>query len=412
MIKLVKLDIGTILIPLLLLQGPWLHAQSLQGYMEMAKNNNAMIHALESRYGIAREQVNEVRAIPATRLSAGYFISEPETRTGPQRARFSIAQMLPWFGTIGARRRYAGAKADAQFMEIAIKKRKIALSVAQSYYELYAIRAQQRILDTNIDLLSSYEELALNAVEVDRASTVDVLRLQIRKSDLQQEKENLQQDFLAERTSFNALLNRDETEPVNVITELRLPENDLTYSEQALKAHPELLKYDQILKSIQQSELVNRKEEAPKIGIGLDYVPVTERPEMNFSDNGKDIVMPMLSLEIPLFSGKYTSVSKQNTLREQENMHQKKEQFNTLRSLFAKALAARNKARITYEAQRVNSAKAQNAEEILLKNYETGTMDFTHILDLQELQLQLQKKQIEAVRQYYAQSAIMNYLTN
>jgi hypothetical protein len=30
------------------------------------------------------------------------------------------------------------------------------------------------------------------------------------------------------------------------------------------------------------------------IGFGLDYINVAERPNMDFSDNGKDIVMPMV----------------------------------------------------------------------------------------------------------------------
>ena len=64
--------------------------------------------------------------------------------------------------------------------------------------------------------------------------------------------------------------------------------------------HPELLKYDKLYESIEQSELLNLKESSPMIGFGLDYINVSERPDMNLSDNGKDIVMPMVSLSIPM----------------------------------------------------------------------------------------------------------------
>ena len=78
-------------------------AQSLESYLQEAEQNSPMIQALELRYNIAKEKVNEVNTLPNTTVAAGYFVSEPETRTGAQRARFSVSQMLPWFGTITAR---------------------------------------------------------------------------------------------------------------------------------------------------------------------------------------------------------------------------------------------------------------------------------------------------------------------
>ena len=58
----------------------------------------------------------------------------------------------------------------------------------------------------------------------------------------------------------------------------------------SLQLHPELLKYDKLYQSVEQSELLNQKESRPMLGFGLDYVAVSERPDLNFSDNGKDIV--------------------------------------------------------------------------------------------------------------------------
>lgn len=190
--KNVKIIIGLLLVSF------YAEAQELQSYIQEAEANNPDIQAYELRYNIAEEKVNEVNTLPNTVVSAGYFVSEPETRTGAQRARFSISQMLPWFGTITARENYASSMAETEFVEIAIAKRKLALSVAQSYYQLYAINAKQDVLDENIQLLQTYERLALTSVEVGKASAVDVLRLQIRQNELQQQKEVLQEEYLAE----------------------------------------------------------------------------------------------------------------------------------------------------------------------------------------------------------------------
>ncbi|WP_178987124.1 TolC family protein [Winogradskyella schleiferi] len=387
------------------------NAQDLASYIQEAEKNNPEIQAFELRYNIAEEKVNEADWLPNTEIGLGYFVSEPETRTGAQRARFSVKQMLPWFGTISARENYASSMAEAQFVDIAIAKRKLSLSVSQSYYKLYAISAKQGILDENIELLETYERLALTSVEVGKASAVDVLRLQIRQNELIQQKEVLEQDYLAEQALFNNLLNRDENIAVEVVKQMIIPEEDVFILTDNLQLNPELIKYDKLYESIEEAELLNQKESAPNIGFGLDYVPVSERPDMNFSDNGKDIVMPMVSISIPIFNNKYKSVTKQNELKQLEIKSQKEERLNNLETRLAQAIYNRNTMRIKFNVQTDNLKQANDAEEILIKNYETGTIDFNDVLDVQELQLRFQINLIESNRGYYTEYAIINYLT-
>ena len=386
-------------------------AQQLASYIQEAEKNNPEIQAFELRYNIAEEKVNEADWLPNTEIGVGYFVSEPETRTGAQRARFSVSQMLPWFGTITARENYASSMADAQYVDIVIAKRRLALSVSQSYYKLYSIKAKQLILDENIQLLETYERLALTSVEVGKASAVDVLRLQIRQNELVQQKEVLEQDYLAEQTAFNNLLNRDEDIAVTVVEEMFIPDEDALILTENLQLNPELIKYDKLFESVEQSELLNQKESAPNIGFGLDYVPVSERPDMNFSDNGKDIVMPMVSISIPIFNNKYKSVTKQNELKQLEIKSQKEERLNNLETRLAQAIYNRNTMRIKFNVQTDNLKQAIDAEEILMKNYETGTIDFNDVLDVQELQLKFQINLIDSIKEYFTEYALINYLT-
>lgn len=400
-----------ILIALVFFAFAEVNAQDLASYIQEAEKNNPEIQAFELRYNIAEEKVNEADWLPNTEIGVGYFVSEPETRTGAQRARFSVKQMLPWFGTISARENYASSMADAQYVDIVIAKRRLALSVSQSYYKLYSIKAKQLILDENIQLLETYERLALTSVEVGNVSAVDVLRLQIRQNELVQQKEVLEQDYLAEQTVFNNLLNRDETLEVQVPQELTIPDEEPLVSNENLKLNPELIKYDKLYESIEEAELLNQKESAPNIGFGLDYVPVSERPDMNFSDNGKDIVMPMVSISIPIFNNKYKSVTKQNELKQLEIKSQKEERLNNLETRLAQAIYNRNTMRIKFNVQTDNLKQAIDAEEILMKNYETGTIDFNDVLDVQELQLKFQINLIDSIKEYFTEYALINYLT-
>lgn len=403
---------NTLIILCLLFISAFAKAQQLQAYIDEAQSNNPEIQAFELRYNRAEEKVNETDWMPNTEISAGYFVSTPETRTGAQRARIGVKQMLPWFGTITARENYATSMADAEYVEIAIAKRKLALSVSQSYYRLYAIRAKQEVLDKNIQLLNTYERLALTSVEVGKASAVDVLRIQIRQNEMQQKKEVLEEEYSAEQTVFNNLLNKEKNALVTIPTEMNIPEIDPINTLDGLALNPELLKYDKLYESVAQSELLNQREGLPMIGFGVDYLPVTERTDAFPSDNGKDILMPMVSVSIPIFNNRYKSISKQNELRQQEINLQKEERLNMLESAFAKAISQRNQSRIAYNTQAKNLKQAKDAEQILIKNYETGTIDFNDVLDIQELQLRFQINQIEAINNYYLQSAVVNYLIN
>lgn len=387
------------------------NAQQLESLIDVALTNNPEIQKFELQYKRASEQVNEVNNIPNTAFAVGYFVSEPETRTGAQKFKISANQMLPWFGTITSREKYVSSLAEAKYEDIVIAKRKLMSSVSQSYYNLYANEAKQEVLRKNIKLLETYETLALTSVEVGKASAVDVLRLQMRQNEMQQLKDVLQQQFLAEQTNFNNLLNRANNITVNVVDGLTIPSEDFEINSEKLALHPELLKYDKLYLSVEHSELLNQKESSPMIGFGLDYINVEKRPDMNFSDNGKDILMPMVSLTVPIFNKKYKSQTKQNELQEQEILAQKQERFNTLKTVLDKAINDRISSRISYSTQTKNLKQAKDAENILIKSYETGTIDFNDVLDIQELQLKFQMNQIESVKTYYVQTTIINYLT-
>ena len=389
-----------------------LSAQQLESLIEEALINNPEIQKFELQYQITSEKVNEVNTIPNTEFGVGYFVSDPETRTGAQKVKVSVKQMLPWFGSITSRESYVSSLAEAKYEDIVIAKRKLLASVSQSYYNLYSIKTKQKVLIENIKLLKTYETLALTSVEVGKASAVDVLRLQMRQNELEQLTKVLGQDYLAEQTLFNKLLNRDKSISIEVIKDLTIPSESVLITSENLQLHPELTKYDKLYQSVEQSELLNQKESSPMIGFGLDYIAVSERPKMSFSDNGKDIVMPMVSLSIPIFNKKHTSKSKQNELKQQEIKVQKQERLNTLETALDKAINSRISARISYDTQAKNLKQAKDAEDILIKSYETGTIDFIDVLDIQELQLKFQINQIESVRKYYIQTTIINYLSN
>ena len=395
---------------IILFIGSFSYGQRLESLIKIGLDNSPEIQKVETAYKGVLEKKNEVDAVPNTQFGFGYFASEPETRTGAQRFKLSVKQMIPWFGSITARQSYVSSIADAKFEDIAIAKRKLIASVSQAYYNLFTIREKQEILKKNVSLLKTYETMALTSVETGKATAVDVLKLQIRQNDLEQLIEVLEQQFLSEQTQVNTLLNREKNFKIEVLDSLVMPKSLDVVSTDNLSLHPELLKYDKLYKSVEQSELLNQKEQKPMIGFGLDYVAVSERPNMSFSDNGKDIVMPMVSLSIPIFNKKYSSKTKQNKLKQEELLFDKQARQNKLMGMLDAAINERVASKISFDTYTRNLEKADNAEQILLKSYESGTINFNDVLDIQELQLKFQMKQVESIKIYYLQTTIINYL--
>ena len=116
------------------------NAQSLDEYFKIAAENNPGLQAKYKSFEAAMERVAQVSSLPDPNLSFGYFISPVETRVGPQRARFSLTQMFPWFGTLKAQEDVATLMAEAKYQEFLDARNKLLYQVAAAYYPLYELK--------------------------------------------------------------------------------------------------------------------------------------------------------------------------------------------------------------------------------------------------------------------------------
>ncbi len=400
----------TIFYLITLLLSTALQAQSLEHYLSLALSNNPQLQALNMRYEIAEEKINQAAAVPKATFGAGYFASEPETRTGPQRFKLSVSQMLPWFGTLKARQDYARSLVETEGLDRLIVERQLALSLAQSYYRLYGYQQKMHIVETAIELFKSYEALALKAVENGSASVVNVLQLQIEQNKLSEEFLKIQELEKAEEVAFANLLSDDSFEGIQFSEMLEIPLEDLMHEQSRLAVNPEILKYDKLFAAVQQSEIVNQKEAQPSLGLGLDYIAVQQRSDVLLNENGKDILMPMLKLSVPLFKSKHSSVAQQLELRQRELNYEKNHRLNLLENKLAQAIALQNQAQISFKSQDANSAQTQKMKEVVLSNFESDRQKLTEVIAMEQLYLQFEFKKIEAVVQFYSQTALINYL--
>lgn len=402
---------NNILITIILFLTFSVNAQSLDDYLKEATKNSPELKSKNYSYLSAVEKVNEVGSLPNTTIKAGYFVQEAETRVGAQKAKLSVSQMMPWFGTLEAKKESASFMSDAKLNNVDLAKRKLDLNVKTSFYQLYELKETSFILKENLTILKTLEKLALNELENNRSSMVDVLKIKMEINALNDKLSTVSEKFNAKKIGFNLLLNRDENLVIKILDTLIINEIDHLWDKNDLQKNPKLLQLDNLNSALKKSEIATKKAGLPTIGIGLDYVFVENRAVENLLDNGKDIIMPMVTVSVPLFSKKFSSKQKQLKLEQKAIETTKVATTNQLLSLYEKTMANLKNAKVSVKTQAANIDQANQAQKVLLAAYQTAKMDFEQLLEVQQLKLKFQLKKINALKEFALQTSMLEFLT-
>ena len=196
------------------------HAQTLEEFFKIAAENNPGLRAEYKAYEAALQKVPQVSSLPDPTFSFGYFIESVETRVGPQKAKFSLTQMFPWFGTLKAQGDAAALMADAKFQAFLDTRNKLYYEVAAAYYPFYELNRIRKIERDNITILETYKAIALQKFQNGAGTMVNVLRVDIMLKDAQTNLRILDDKEKPLLAAFNQLLNRAQNEPVPVVDSL------------------------------------------------------------------------------------------------------------------------------------------------------------------------------------------------
>ena len=388
------------------------NAQTLEDYFQIAAENNPGLLAKYKNFEAAMQRVAQVSSLPDPNLSFGYFISPVETRVGPQQARFSLTQMFPWFGTLSAQENAASLLAEAKYQEFLDARNKLYYQVSASYFPLYELEKLISIEVENQRILSSYKEIATVQFQNDKGSMVDVLRVDIMLKDATTELSILNQKKKPLETRFNKLLNRDVNESIEIIDSLQIKRIIPDFRKDSLLlANPLLEELDLKVQASQAQERAAIKQGLPKFGVGLDYVIVGERTGATTSDNGKDVLMPMVTMSLPIFRGKYKAAQNEAQLMQESYELQKEEVANRLISSYDMIwykIQKQTELIVLYEAQIQESEQSLN---LLFSAYSNSGKDFEEVLRMQQQILKYQRMKATALSDYHIALAELDYIT-
>ncbi|WP_040474107.1 MULTISPECIES: TolC family protein [Flavobacterium] len=387
-----------------------LSAQTLTDYYGVAADNNPELKAKYKEFEASLQKLPQVSSLPDPNLSLGYFISPVETRVGPQNMKFSLTQMFPWFGTLKAQKNVAALLADSKYQAFLNTKNQLFSQVAAVYYPLYELQNLKIIEQENIKILESYQKIASAKFENGKGNLVDILRVDIMIKDAQTNLEILNKKEPALTSWFNSILNRKYNEQVVVLKEIEVVELPLQYRKDSISQNPLLIELDLKKQASNAAIEVARKQGLPKLGVGVDYV-IIDKGMNNSTDSGKDVIMPMVTLSLPIFRKKYTAATSEAKLMEESYSFQKTAVENKLNGTYYKLVFELEKEKDLlhlYSNQVVTLSKSLN---LLFSYYSNANKDFEEVLRMQQELLKYKKLKLASTSAFYVKLAELDYLT-
>ncbi|NGZ90595.1 TolC family protein [Psychroflexus maritimus] len=411
-IQPVSFSTPLLLIGVLLCFGFQLKAQSLEELKTISAENNLELKAQFKAFEAKLESVTQAKAWQDPNLSFGYFISPIETRVGPQIARFSLTQMLPWFGTYKAKGNIAAYRAEAEFEKFQDQKLKLFLKVAEKYYDLSALRHIAELEAEQLQILKDLKAIVESNYENNKANLVDVLRVELQIDKQSNVLQVLKDQDQALVTQLNQLTNRPLKTPVLISNPKQiLEQKDILETDSISKNHPRLEVIRNLQASNKAERLLAKKQALPQFGVGLDYAIIQDRNVMA-ADAGQDAIMPMLSVSLPIFGKKNKSRKKQASLQGESLDLQLENEETQIATEIQVAQYQRDEIYSLldlYEQQLLRLEDMLQLSETALAN---ASMEIEEVLRLHEERLLYEKQKAKTLAKLQKTNETLIYLTS
>ncbi|HUU10255.1 MAG TPA: TolC family protein [Phycisphaerae bacterium] len=365
----------------------------LGAYLEYAALNNPGLESAFLGWKAALERVPQARTLPDPRFTYRYFIREVETRVGPQRQSFGISQMFPWFGTLELQGSVAMEAAHAARQRYEAEKLTLFYRVKDAYYEYYYLARAIGVVRENRDLLTYLEGVVRTRYKVAAAGHPDVIRAQVelgRLDDRFRTAESLRGPLAAR---LNAALGRAIDTPVPWPASPPPREPVAATDDEILgwlrEASPELKALEFEVAGRRKAIDLAKKGYYPDVTLGVDYIDTRDAVMPGVGDSGRDPVVAMLSVNIPLWYEKYAAGVREAEARHWAALKHRLDRENTLGGevkmvlyRFRDAERKMNLYRDTLLPKARQSLKATEA------SFRTGQATFTDLVDAERVLLE------------------------
>jgi outer membrane protein TolC len=400
---------------------------SLSYYLEHAALNNPGVKAKYLEYSAALEKVPQASSLPDPELQFGYFIKPMQLLMGNQVADIRLMQMFPWFGVLKAAKDEASKIAVAKFESFRDAKEELYFNVKSSYYQVYRTIYEIGIANKNLDILKSLEQIVLVKFSTGGAGSssgsgmsgsgkndmVNLLRVQIEMRELENRIALLQDQLTTDKVSFNRYLNRVPSSEVftgDSLTEVPVPSDILTLAD-SLVNHPMVKMFEAESEANASKLAMITRMGYPMIGLGLNYSIVKKRDGVPPMMNGNDMIMPMISVTLPIYRKKYKAMRHEAEFMRDAATVSAENVTNNLRVNFQETMQNLNDAGRRVKLYTEQTLLANKSVQLLITSFSANGTDFEEVLRMEQQLLDYQFKKVEAVVDKNTSISQLIYLT-
>ena len=276
---------------------------------------NPEVRAAQAQWKATLEIVPARRALPDPTLGYVHYLQSVETRVGPQQAAVNLSQRLPWFGKLRLEGRIAAGKADAAYHQYAGTVQKVAAEIEDAYWDYLYLQKAIGITRQNVELLRSWEAVALSKYITAQAGHPDIIKAQVEVLSLEDQLETLQQRQRPLLERLSAAVGRPLTsEEVKIVPIPAFPPPAALDSlrEEALLRNPGLLGSREIIGVSEVAVRRARLNYRPDLMLGGNIVLTGESryPDMlpDPSESGRDALLFTVGITLPLHRRKYRAL--------------------------------------------------------------------------------------------------------
>jgi len=397
---------------LILLSGVKSRSQDLQSYLKEAGQNHPGIQAAWKEYYAALEQVPQAGALPDPKLSIGYFISPVETRLGPQHFKVSLSQMFPWFGTLKIKKQAAAEQARVKYQAFIEKRKAVYKKVRIQWYNLYKTAEAIRITKDHIDILESLKSLTRRNYENDKGEMAQLLHMNVNIRKQQNKLENLREQLSIGKTDFNLLLNRPSADSLDTPGSIKTGTFDIVAYRDSIRNHPDLTALKHKQSALKHQLQLDKKQGYPGISMGVDYAMIGQRQNMKVQNSGRDVIMPMVGISIPLYRNKYNAMENQTRFRLEAVQSKQQEKQNQLTAQYKKAEEAYKEALRHIDLYKKQVQETEKIYNLLKTAYSADGQSFFELLRTRLLVLEYKLKLEKARADRNIAVARLQYITS
>ena len=378
---------------------------SLAVYIAEAIRNNPGLRSEYQAYQAQMANAQGAGVLGDPQLSVGLFPQAMHHVNGKQLATITIMQMFPWFGTLKAGREQMEYKAQEAYQKFREKSLSTAFNVEKQWYSILATQEKVKAVKQKRALLNDIKKVAIylykNYTAGRDTKMSDQLRLDAEEERLKEQTESLENQLTLQKQQFNITLHRQPNAALSLPDSIPLREMPTFNWTEIERNNPKLAQYSAIQKAFKSQEEQTRAKGMPMIGVGLQYmlngkVDMPMMPNMN----GKDMVMPMVSVTIPIYRKKITSAIHSAQLMERSAAYNYQSQLDALQSTYLSIEQRADDIKRKLKLYESEVSLLNRTLELMQKEYATGATSLTDILQTTRESIDYDLLKAEANAQY------------